>query len=56
MILRPLTSSALASPVRDIIVQDEPVGPTIPDNAIYAKGEPIPDPSGTGYLTYGATT
>ena len=24
----------------------------IPDNAIYANGEPIPDPSGTGYLTY----
>ena len=28
----------------------------IPDNAIYANGEPITDPSGTGYLTYGATT
>ena len=28
----------------------------IPDNAIYANGEPIPDPSGGGYLTYGATT
>ena len=28
-------------------------GPTLaPDNAIYANGEPIPDPSGTGYLTY----
>jgi hypothetical protein len=25
---------------------------TIPANAIYANGEAIPDPSGTGYLTY----
>lgn len=24
----------------------------IPTNAIYANGDPIPDPSGTGYLTY----
>jgi len=24
----------------------------IPTNAIYANNEPIPDPSGTGYLTY----
>jgi hypothetical protein len=25
----------------------------IPENAIYANNEAIPDPSGTGYLTYG---
>lgn len=29
-----------------------PPGPTIPANAIYANGEPIPDPAGGGYLTY----
>ena len=31
---------------------DSGVVVTVPVNAIYAFGEPIPDPSG-GYLTYG---
>lgn len=56
MILRPVTSSALSSPVRDIIAQDVEPGDDIPDTAIYAGGYPIPDPSGTGYLTYGVST
>lgn len=29
-----------------------PPSSDIPDNAIYANGEPIPDPAGGGYLTY----
>lgn len=28
--------------------------PTVPANAIYIDGYPVPDPSGTGYLTFGA--
>ena len=31
----------------------EPEVPSdIPDNAVYANGEAIPDPAGGGYLTY----
>ena len=32
-----------------------PASGDIPTNAIYANNEPIPDPSGTGYLRYGAS-
>jgi len=30
--------------------------PTVPANAIYIDGHPVPDPSGTGYLTFGAVS
>jgi hypothetical protein len=36
-----------------LIIAEESPSSDIPTNAIYANGEPIPDPSGTGYLRYG---
>ena len=42
--------------VREVLASvTREVAEDIPVNAIYANGDPIPDPSGTGYLRYGAS-
>ena len=42
-----------SSPVREVLASvAREVSSDLPANAIYANGEPIPDPAGGGYLTY----
>ena len=56
--LHPIVHNTILTPLVDILRPvswraGAVVSPSdIPANAIYANGEPIPDPSGTGYLTY----
>lgn len=54
-------SSAAASVIRSVVISVTgyvviDVPSDIHANAIYANSEPIPDPAGGGYLTYGVST
>lgn len=55
--IRSATQSVVVSAVKPAtghVTDATPQQPVVPANAIYAAGQPIPNPVGDGYLTYGA--